>query len=179
MRAILRLTEGGALAVLALVLGSGRVDGQEFINRQAQARGMFLATPRGIYDHYCAHCHGDEAKGNGRLWSSELAPTPTDLTALGASEQDVVAMIRDGSAALGKSNLCPPWGRTLSAPDIERLARYLVSLAGRTPPPPVSAARREPERGPFPWIPTTALLGEAVLLWRLVRRWRKTSNALP
>lgn len=164
--------------MLALVLVTGRAESQEFINRQKQARGTFLATPHGLYDHYCAHCHGDEAKGNGRLWSSGLLPMPADLTALEASEQDLVAMIRDGSAALGKSNHCPPWGRTLSAPDIERLAQYLVSLAGKTLLPPVSAARREPEREPFPWIPTTALLGETVLLWRLIRRWRKTSNAL-
>lgn len=177
MKVILRLAEeGGVLALLALV--SGRVDAQEFIDRQAEARGMFLATPQGIYGHYCAHCHGDEAKGDGRLWSSELSPTPTDLTALEASERDLAAMIRDGSAALGKSNLCPPWGRTLSPPDIERLAQYLVSLAGKTPAPPAPAARREPEREPFPWILTTALLGETVLLWRLIQRWRKTSNAL-
>lgn len=164
---------------LAVLIPAGAEGQQEFINRREEARAAVLATPQRMYAHYCAHCHGDDATGTGRLWASDLSPQPADLTAIGADGNYLIAAIRDGSAAHGKSNLCPPWGRTISSIDIERLAQYIASLGSKgspvvselgTPPKPV--------REPFPWIVVGLLLAESGLLWRMLRPGKDVSHAL-
>ena len=160
-------------AITGLVVGmtlflSQSATAQELINRREQARSAFLATPQGIYQSYCAHCHGDEAEGSGRLWATELSPSPPDLTALETDKEYLLAVIRDGSGAQGKSNLCPPWGGTISPADVERLAQYILSLRSETstPEPTIPA---EPVREAFPWLLLAVVLGEAAFLWRLLR----------
>jgi mono/diheme cytochrome c family protein len=170
-----RVVMSMAFAVSLVLLGPQVANGQEVIKRREQARGMFLATPQGIYAHYCAHCHGDDAEGGGRLWPTELSPGPADLTALNASEDDLIAVIRDGLAAHGKSNLCPPWGRTISSANIKRLARYILSLGGKKPTdsnPSVSSvltATPGAVREPFPWLLSIVLLAEIGLLGWILR----------
>lgn len=170
-------------SVWALLLAAPAPDAaegqEEFTNRREQARGAYLATPQGIYGHYCAHCHGEDATGGGRLWALELSPQPTDLTALAADVSYLATAIRDGSAAQGKSNLCPPWGRTISPADIDRLARYVASLDSKTPPassesgtPPIAAGE------PFPWLLAGIVLAEGGLLWRLLRRKREVPGGV-
>lgn len=173
MSTILRLTERGVLVALMVLLLTEHAESQEIINRRQQARGIVLATPQGVYGHYCAHCHGEGGKGDGRLWPADLSPAPADLTVLERSEKEIVATIRSGSS------LCPPWERTLSSPDIQRLARYLVSLTGKTPQASAPAAPKEPRREPFPWVPVVALCGEVLALWRLFGRRRKAPDVLP
>lgn len=141
---------------------------QELINRRDQVRGAFLATPSGIYGHYCAHCHGDNAKGGGRLWATELSPSPPDLTTLETDKENLLAIIRNGSGAQGKSNLCPPWGRTISPANVERLAQYILSLRSETSAP-EPAIPVEPVREAFPWLLVTIALGEAAFLWHMLR----------
>ena len=123
------------IAVVVSAVSPQAARGEELINRREQARQAFLATPQGLYQHYCAHCHGEDGKGGGRLWASDLPARPADLTSLGKDKQYLAAAMRDGSAAQGKSNLCPPWGRTLSPANVERLAQYIISLGGKTPTP--------------------------------------------
>lgn len=164
-----------AFVLAVVLLGSKATHGQEIINRRDEARGMFLATPQGIYGHYCAHCHGEDATGSGRLWPSELSPRPANLTSLDADEAQVIAAIRDGSAAGGKSNLCPPWGRTISAADTTRLARYIVSLGSNAPSlPPALAIPPKPIEEPFPWGLVAVLLVEVALVGWMLRP--KTNN---
>lgn len=156
------------------------VAGNELIDRRDQARGAFLATPQGVYQHYCAHCHGDDATGGGRLWATELSPSPADLTALKADKQYVLAVIRDGSTAHGKSKLCPPWRQTISPADAERLAQYIISLGGKTPPLPSQPPTLPETAGePFPWFLVAALIGEIVLLWQMQRRRKEVTNRVP
>lgn len=156
---------------LALILLTGLARGQDLIDRRDQAREAFLSTPDGIYGHYCAHCHGESGQGSGRLWATELSPPPADLTALDVDKEYLLVAIRDGSAAHGKSNLCPPWGRTLSSVDIERLGQYVLSLRSEAP---ETAAQEESAQAmsqPFPWLLMVVLVGEAGLLgWWLRRR---------
>ncbi len=182
-----------ALALLMVLGEAGIARGQEIINRREQARGMLLVSPQGIYRHYCAHCHGDDAGGGGRLWSTELSPRPADLTTLGKDEEYLVTAIRDGSVAHGKSNLCPPWGRTIAPADIKRLARYIVSLASETPSDPQAPARGlsepstfdGPARGlsapvnePFPWLLGAVLVVETVVLLRMLRARKEVLNVV-
>lgn len=173
-----------ALTALALLPSAGLAqagrEGGELINRREQARGALLATPQAIYLHYCAHCHGERAKGEGRLWATELEPQPADLTALEADKEYVLEVIRDGTAAQGKSNLCPPWGRTISPANQERLAQYIVSLSSEaSSPPPQPAGPTKPMTEPFPWLLVVVLLGELVLLWRVLRPKKEVTNVVP
>lgn len=161
-----------AMKVWGLVMALGLPQAalaQELINRRDQARRAFLATPSGIYGHYCAHCHGDDAKGGGRLWATELQPSPPDLTAVAADKEYLLAVIRDGSGAQGKSSLCPPWGRTISPANVERLAQYVLSLRSETSVP-EPAIPVDPVREAFPWLLVVVLLGEAGFLWHFFRR---------
>lgn len=171
-----------AFVMVLFIAQVGR--GQEIVNRREQARSMVLMTPQSIYGHYCAHCHGEDATGGGRLWSSELSPTPANLTTLGADEDYLIAAIRDGSTAHGKSNLCPPWGRTISSANIERLARYVASLGGKTttsPPPRARAggSLHEPLREPFPWLLGLLIPAEVGVLWVMLQRRKGDASHVP
>lgn len=172
------------MSIIAVVVSAGSPQaarGEEWINRREQARLVFLATPQGLYQHYCAHCHGEDGRGSGRLWASELPARPADLTALGRDKEYVAALIRDGSAAQGRSNLCPPWGRTLSPANLERLAQYIFSLGHQTSQPASApgASVVEPPRQPFPWLLLAVVLAEMALLWRVVRRRKEVSDVVP
>ncbi|MFQ5742463.1 MAG: c-type cytochrome [Acidobacteriota bacterium] len=170
-----RLAEGQQL-----LQGEPAIGGPGFIDRRHQATGAFLATAEEIYRHYCSHCHGEDATGGGRLWASELSPEPPDLTTLEADEAYLVAAIRDGSATHGKSNLCPPWGRTISPPDVQRLARYLLELGGQSSPVrDQTAAASDLQRQPFPWLLMLVVFGEIAILWRMLYRQKEGSNAIP
>ncbi|MEK7685042.1 MAG: cytochrome c [Verrucomicrobiota bacterium] len=146
--------------------------GWPLIPRGEQARQDFLASPKGIYLHYCAHCHGDDGKGEGRLWSTELSPKPADLTVLRADKGTLLKGIRDGPPAVAKPNLCPPWGRTIPPDKIERLAQYLLSLAGQSQTPSVRpAASAGVVAQPVPWLLLVLIPAECALLgWMLFKR---------
>lgn len=164
--------------LLIMVLHGAQVaSGEEVINRREQARRMLVATPESIFAHYCAHCHGDDGTGGGRLWPTELSVKPADLTALGVGEDYLIEAIREGSAVHGKSNLCPPWGRTIAAQDVQRLARYIASLGGDAPPP--SENTSDPPRQaaePFPWLLGAVLMAETVVLLWMLRARKGVSN---
>jgi mono/diheme cytochrome c family protein len=88
---------------------------------------------RHLFGHYCATCHGDEGRGDGQN-ASNLNPPPPDLTS-SSSARDAVLLrkvIVDGTAAVGRSPLSPPWGRSLSQQEIDYLVAYCVSLARRS-----------------------------------------------
>ena len=88
---------------------------------ESQGKHLFL--------RYCATCHGDEARGDGQN-ASNLNPPPPDLAA--ANPRDVALLrkvIAEGSAAIGRSPLSPPWGRSLSRQEIEYLVAYCQSLS--------------------------------------------------
>jgi cytochrome c553 len=86
-----------------------------------------------LFVHYCATCHGDEARGDGQN-ASNLNPPPADLTA-SKSSRDIILLrrvITEGSAAIGRSPLSPPWGRSLSRQEIDYLVAYCQSLNRKT-----------------------------------------------
>ena len=148
----------------------------DFINRRDQARSAFLASPGGIYGHYCAHCHGDDARGNGRLWVSEMPANPPDLTALGEDREYLVTAIRDGSASHDKSNLCPAWGQTISSENVERLAQYIESLGDEADGALSSTETTESfaaepiAEEPFPWLLSLLVLAQIAIFFRLFAR---------
>lgn len=108
----------------------------EAIRAEDQAAGLSYAEGQGkhLFDHYCATCHGDGGKGDGQN-ASNLDPAPPDLTTSKrlADTAHFRRVIAEGSAAIGRSPLSPPWGRTLSAQEIEYLTLYCRGLATRKP----------------------------------------------
>ena len=93
---------------------------------ESQGKYLFL--------HYCATCHGDEARGDGQN-ASNLNPPPPDMTT-SKNTRDIALLrkvITEGSAAVGRSSLSPPWGRSLSRQQIEYLVAYCQSLSGKKP----------------------------------------------
>lgn len=147
----------------------------EQIDRRDQARRAFLSSPQSIYGHYCAHCHAEDGTGKGRLWATELAPEPVDLTALTLDRDYLIGAIRDGTAARGKSNLCPPWGRTISPEDIQRLAEYILSMRGPSPASEsILNASIQDVVEPFPWRLVIVIIVElVVLVWMFSNRKRR------
>ena len=93
---------------------------------ESQGKHLFL--------HYCATCHGDEGRGDGQN-ASNLNPPPPDLTA-SKNIRDATLLrkvITQGSAAVGRSPLSPPWGRSLSQQEIDYLVAYCQSLSRKKP----------------------------------------------
>ncbi len=106
------------------------------IRAEVQAAGLTYAEGQGkhVFDHYCVTCHGDGGKGDGQN-ASNLNPPPPDFSASKnlTDASYVRRVISEGSAAVGRSPLSPPWGRTLSAQEIEYLTRYVQRLAAPKP----------------------------------------------
>ena len=86
-----------------------------------------------LFQHYCAVCHGPEGKGDGIYYSDDVKPKPADLTdqqIAGAwSDDHIATVVRDGSSAVGKSNLCPPWGRVFSDKQVAAIVKKVRQLA--------------------------------------------------
>ena len=89
---------------------------------------------RRLFVHYCATCHGDEARGDGQN-ASNLNPAPPDMTASTTSRDPALIrrVIAEGSAAVGRSPLSPPWGRSLSQQQIDYLVAYCQSIGRKKP----------------------------------------------
>jgi mono/diheme cytochrome c family protein len=85
---------------------------------------------KNLFARYCGTCHGDEGRGDGQN-ASNLNPAPPDMT-ISKNARDAAYLrrvITQGSAALGRSPLSPPWGRSLSAQQIDYLVAYCQSLS--------------------------------------------------
>ncbi len=134
-----RALAAAALAALGLCVGCHRQSpappGEpmtDAMRAEERAAGLNYSESLGrtVFLQYCATCHGDSGKGDGQN-ASNLTPPPPDMTtSKNMADPDYVRrVIVEGSAALGRSPLSPPWGRTLSPQDIEYVTRYCQALA--------------------------------------------------
>jgi mono/diheme cytochrome c family protein len=86
---------------------------------------------RDVYQHYCQTCHGDTGAGDG-FNAFNLDPHPRDLSDPDFQKKKTDADLRDaiqrGGAGVGLSPLMPPWGRTLSARQMDDVILYLKTL---------------------------------------------------
>jgi len=120
----------------------------DVFRKQAQAAGLTGTQTDGkrVFDQYCVTCHGDGGAGDGQN-ASNLDPKPPDfrqsLRLHPASYWRQI--IEGGTASVGRSPLCPPWGRNLTAAQIDTLIAYLAALTSpsspATPPGMPSAGR--------------------------------------
>jgi mono/diheme cytochrome c family protein len=106
----------------------------EAIRAEEQSAGLSYAQGQGkhLFDHYCAACHGDGGKGDGQN-ASNLSPPPPDLTTSNSVADAAYTrrVIAEGSAAVGRSPLSPPWGRSLTRQQIDYLSLYCQTLRAR------------------------------------------------
>ena len=89
---------------------------------------------RHLFAHYCATCHGDDARGDGQN-ASNLNPAPPDMT-IPKSPPDpalIRRVIAEGSAAVGRSPLSPPWGHSLSRQEVDYLVAYCQAIGRKKP----------------------------------------------
>jgi len=92
--------------------------------QQAQSKRLFYAN--------CVWCHAD-ATPAGPSNRSNVTPTPSlmnDSAALNTlSDEYMENMITLGGAAVGKSAMMPPWGRTLTHDDIRDVIAFTRAIA--------------------------------------------------
>ncbi len=88
------------------------------------------AKGKKIYKQYCTICHGEEGRGDG-FNAFNLNPRPADLTEICKvrEEKYIIKVITDGTKAVGKSSLCPPYGRTIRKEDINAIILYLKTFS--------------------------------------------------
>jgi mono/diheme cytochrome c family protein len=84
------------------------------------------------YSKYCALCHGDSGKGDGRAASLQKK-RPADLTASVATYEDKLEIVRKGGAAVKRSVSMPAWSEVLTAQEIKDVVAFLESMSSRTP----------------------------------------------
>jgi mono/diheme cytochrome c family protein len=86
-----------------------------------------------LFNHYCAVCHGESGDGTGQYYGSSLQPTPANFTDKAfmktISDETLTKSITEGTASVGKSNMCPPWGKTFESDEIECLVAYIKTFS--------------------------------------------------
>ena len=84
-----------------------------------------------LYGQFCASCHGQSGKGDGAA-AAALNPKPRDHTnkeyMSKMSNDEMLKVIKDGGASIGKSPLMPPWGATLKDDQIQDVIAYIRTL---------------------------------------------------
>jgi mono/diheme cytochrome c family protein len=84
-----------------------------------------------LYGQFCASCHGQSGKGDGPA-AAALNPKPRDHTnkeyMSKMSDDDLLKVIKDGGASIGKSPLMPPWGASLKDDQIQDVIAYVRTL---------------------------------------------------
>jgi mono/diheme cytochrome c family protein len=113
--------------------------GKDAVQEAFREDGLTAEEAHGhrVFVQRCATCHGPEGRGDGQN-AFNLRPPPPDFQESLArlSVADRRRVIEGGTAALGRSPLCPPWGRSLSPDDVDALLAWLDAAARpRTPEP--------------------------------------------
>ncbi len=145
----------------------------------------FLLSPKKTYEYYCSPCHGFKGKGDGTFFTIDLKPKPRNFTDMDymkkRTDDQLIKSITDGSKSVDKSNLCPPWGKTLTDKKIKELVVYIRGLSAQEVESQVSVAKghvaveekESPVKSMMRWsfiaIITIALAGGAICEWKKLR----------
>jgi mono/diheme cytochrome c family protein len=93
-----------------------------------------LREGKRLFNHYCAICHGESGDGTGQYYGYGLSPSPANFTDKAfmktMSDEQMFKAISEGSAGVGKSNMCPPWGKTFDKDEIECMIAHIKKLGG-------------------------------------------------
>jgi mono/diheme cytochrome c family protein len=93
-----------------------------------------LREGKRLFNHYCAICHGESGDGAGQYYGYGLSPSPANFTDKAfmktLSDERLFKAISEGSAGVGKSNMCPPWGKTFDKDEIDCMITYIRTFTG-------------------------------------------------
>jgi len=83
-----------------------------------------------VFLQRCATCHGPQGRGDGQN-AYNLQPPPPDFQESLAKVPVEVRrrIIEGGTASVGRSALCPPWGRSLGPDDVDALLAWLEAAS--------------------------------------------------
>ncbi len=128
-------------AITSLAIGCSNEPGEPSDTDSALAiveQSLSIREGGHLFAHYCSPCHGETGDGFGRYYAYELNPRPPDFTAPGflenRSDERLHLSISEGTIALDKSNMCPPWGNTFLDDEIGYLTSYIKKLNRDTNP---------------------------------------------
>ncbi|NOY16079.1 MAG: cytochrome c [Gammaproteobacteria bacterium] len=87
------------------------------------------AEDKQLFEFYCAQCHGLTGKGDGPNVTKDFKTDPRNFTSVAdmekLSDADIKNVVMDGGAAVSKSELMPPWGKTIAEADVDKLVAYV------------------------------------------------------
>jgi mono/diheme cytochrome c family protein len=93
-----------------------------------------LREGKRLFNHYCAICHSETGDGTGQYYGFGLSPTPANFTDKAfmktMSDDHLFKAISEGSVGVGKSNMCPPWGKTFDKDEIDCMIIYIRTFTG-------------------------------------------------
>ena len=82
-----------------------------------------------VFKFYCAQCHGLQGKGDGPNVTDDFGTDPRNFTDKEEMEKlsdaDIKNVVLDGGPSVSKSELMPPWGKTLTEQQVDRCMEYL------------------------------------------------------
>ena len=132
-----RLLLPTAVATLLIAAGCHKAPpGKDAL--QAAFRDDALSAPQAlghrIFLQRCATCHGPQGRGDGQN-AYNLQPSPPDfqesLARVPVDERRRI--IEGGTASVGRSPLCPPWGRSLGPDDVDAVLAWLDAASRPAP----------------------------------------------
>jgi len=145
MQKTIQIRKFAVVAVLSLLVivgcgkkpgTSGKADRKQAMSA-ADSAAMAIKIPfalkegKRLFSHYCAICHGENGDGSGQYYG--LTPSPANFTDKAfmktLSNEMLFKAIMGGSASVGKSNMCPPWGKSFHGEELEFIVTYIRSLA--------------------------------------------------
>lgn len=101
-------------------------------NNQIEQENFSVREGRRLFIHYCSPCHGESGDGFGKYLAYGMEPKPPDFTLPDFLENRpdelLYLTVSEGSTGLGKSNLCPPWGKTFRKEEINLIVDYVKYL---------------------------------------------------
>ncbi len=170
-----------SVLLLGVVSWYSAVNGEDVSPRDQ----VFLLSPKKTFEYYCSPCHGMKGKGDGTFFTIDLKPKPRNFTDVEymkkRTDDQLTKSITEGSKAVDKSNLCPPWGKTLTDKRIKELVVYIRGFSTQDTEKPVVAVKeaagddkkvsafRSSMRWVFVVVITLALAGGAVNEWKKLR----------
>jgi mono/diheme cytochrome c family protein len=94
-----------------------------------------LKEGKRLFNHYCFECHGESGDGSGQYYGFSLTPQPANFTDKAfmktLSDDTIFKVISEGSSSIGRSNMCPPWGKSFEKEEIECLVSYVKTFSGK------------------------------------------------
>ncbi len=101
-------------------------------NNHVRKENFSVREGKRLFIHYCSPCHGESGDGFGQYLAYGLEPKPPDFTSpdflIKRSDTLLLLTISEGSISIGKSNLCPPWGKTFRKEEINFVADHVKYL---------------------------------------------------